>query len=278
MGTSPRTITIDATDGERIHVYDLGPQDAPRTLVIVHGYGEHGGRYLQRAERFVENGWRVLIPDMRGHGHSTGARGHVRRFAQYVADLDRVLLEARTDREHTALLGHSNGGLIVLTRLLQEPARFAACVVTSPLLGLAVEAPRWKIAAGRLMSQVLPRVSLPTEIRPEHLSHDPAVVAAYASDPLGHKVVNSRWFTEAMQAVDDAFANAGRVRVPLLVIQSGDDRIASPEASRQWAGAAPSEFVEFEEVPGAFHELLFETDGDEHMLRVRAFLEQRCPA
>lgn len=276
MSTStPRSLWWDSSDGLRLHAYDHGDPNAAKTLVIKHGYGEHGGRYHHHAQRFVAAGYRVLVPDVRGHGQSEGRRGHTMRFSLYLEDLDLLAEHIHTPRESTGLLGHSNGGLIVVTRSLIEPTFFAASAVTSPMLGLSIEAPRWKLFGARLLSKIAPKVSLPTEIDPKLLSHDPEVVAAYEKDPLGHKVNNARWFTEAMDAIEDAFRNAGRVNLPMLVMQSGDDRIVSAEATRQWVGAAPAEFVAYEEVPNAFHELLFELDGDTHAERLLAFFESK---
>lgn len=268
-----RTLWWDSSDGLRLHAYDHGDPDASKTLVIVHGYGEHGGRYHHHAQRFVDAGYRVIVPDVRGHGHSEGARGHTPSFSLYLEDLDLLSEHVKTPRERTALLGHSNGGLIVVSRTLVEPTFFATSAVTSPLLGVAIEAPKWKLIGARLLSKIAPKISLPTEIDPALLSHDPEVVAAYEQDPLGHKVNNARWYTEAMDAIESAFQNAGRVQIPMLVMQAGDDQIVSPEATRQWVGAAPSSFVQYEEVPGAYHELLFEVEGDTHCARLLEFFE-----
>lgn len=276
MSTSdPRSLWWDSSDGLRLHAYDHGNPDASKTLVIEHGYGEHGGRYHHHAQRFVDAGYRVLVPDVRGHGHSEGRRGHTLQFSLYLEDLDLLAEHIRTPREATGLLGHSNGGLIVVSRTLVEPTFFSCSAVTSPMLGLSIDAPRWKLFGARLLSKIAPKASLPTEIDPKLLSHDPKVVAAYENDPLGHKVNNARWFTEAMDAIEDAFRNAGRVNLPMLVLQSGDDRIVSAEATRQWVGAAPAEFVAYEEIPDAFHELLFEIDGDTHAARLLEFFESK---
>lgn len=272
--TNPRTLWWESSDGVRLHAYDHGDLSASKTLVIAHGYGEHGGRYHEHARLFVDAGYRVLVPDIRGHGHSGGARGHTMRFSLYLEDLDLLAEHIQTPRESTGLLGHSNGGLIVISRALVEPTFFAASAVTSPLLGLSIDAPRWKLFGARLLSKIAPKISLPTEIDPKLLSHDPEVVAAYEVDPLGHKVNNARWFTEAMDAVEDAFRHAGRIQQPMLVMQAGDDQIVSAEATRQWVGAAPAQLVSYEEVPGAYHEILFEPDGATHAARLLAYFEE----
>lgn len=270
-----RELWFDSVDGLRLHAWDWGNEDADKTLVIVHGYGEHAGRYVDRAKTFTKAGYRVLAIDVRGHGLSEGVRGHTMSFANYFSDLERLARHIQTPKERTVILGHSHGGLIVVRRTLQDPTFFTASVVTSPMLGLGMEAPAWKVTAGRLLSKFLPKFSLPTEINPKELSHDPQVAEDYAKDPLTHKVVNTRWFTEAMDAIEVAFRDASKVAVPMLVIQSGGDLIVSPEATRRWAASAPSNLVTFEEVPLAYHELLFELDGETHNQRILAFFESQ---
>lgn len=270
-GTFESAWTLRTRDGLRLHVRDLGGRSAARTLVVVHGYGEHGGRYVGPLRPFVDAGYRVVLPDMRGHGKSDGRRGHVMRYDDYVRDLDHLLETLATPPADVCLLGHSNGGLIALRFLLTRPPLVARAAVTAPLLGLAVRAPKWKVAAGRVISRHVPVVSLPTEIEPRHLSHDPAVVRDYEQDPLNHHVVNSRWFTEAEAAMVACHAEAGRLAVPLLVIRAGDDRLVDSDAVARWADRAPPERVTSEHVPGAFHEVLFETDGARHVRRLLAW-------
>lgn len=263
---TPRTRTLRAGDGLSLHLAELGPADADKTVVIVHGYAEHGGRYIERAQLFVDAGFRVLIPDVRGHGRSGGQRGHVMEFGTYLDDLAVVLHEAEGSEIY--LFGHSHGGLIVAAWLTERAAPIARAAMSSPFLGLGMKPPAWKLAAGRVLAKLLPKVSLPSEIDSSLVSHDAQVVADYEADPLNHKVNNARWFAEASAAQERAFAHADRVKVPLLVMQAGDDRIVSPQASRRWAGLAPAELVTFEMVPGAYHELFFEVDGAKHAERV----------
>lgn len=274
----PRDIWWQSHDGLRLHAYDHGDVDASKTLVIEHGYGEHGGRYHERAQLFVDAGYRVLVPDVRGHGQSEGVRGYVPEFSHYIEDMDQLAEQIQTPRSATGLLGHSNGGLIVLRRSLLIPTFFAASAVTSPLLGLSIEAPKWKLIGARILSRLAPTFNLPTEIDPNVLSHDPDVVRDYEHDPLGHKVNNPRWFTEAMRTIEQVFCDAGSVTLPIFIMQGGDDRLVSAEATRQWAGAAPSEYVSYTEIPGAFHELMFEVDGEAYTKTILAYFEKHLEA
>ncbi len=273
--STPVTRYIDAGDGVRIHITELGSPDAERTIVVVHGYDEHGERYIERLSPMAEAGYRVLIPDVRGHGRSGGRRGHVMRFDEFLDDVDRVLELVETPAERTGLLGHSNGGLISIAWALRDASRVGAVAVTSPFLGVALEPPKWKLAAASLLSRIAPKVSLPTEIKAEMVSHDPAVVAAYADDPLGHRIVNARFFAEATKSADEARARAATLSVPMLVMQAGDDLIVSAAATRSWAKAAPAEMVTYEEIPGAYHELLFELDGAQHAARIHAYFNEQ---
>ena len=194
-------------------------------------------------------------------------------FDTYVDDLDRILAGLTTPPAKTVLFGHSHGGLISIHYALRHPGRFAALGLSSPLLRIAIIPPAWKASAGRLLSRIAPKLSLPTEIRPEWVSHDPAVVAAYGTDPLNHHVVNTRWFTEATAAMERAHAGAAALSLPTLLLQAGDDRLVSAAASRAFAGAAPN--CRYEEIPGAFHELWFEPDGATHAARFAAWFIEK---
>ena len=271
---------LHAPDGSRLHLLSLGSPSAPRQLLVVHGYGEHGGRYVDRLQCFAEAGYHVLLPDMRGHGLSSGQRGFVRRFETYLQDLDLIRSQALAPDKPTGVFGHSNGGLIALRWLQEGKHKLQAAALTSPLLGIAVKAPAWKVQAGHLLSARLPWLSLPSEILPEHLSHDPRVVADYQQDPRVHHVVNTRWFTEATAAMEQAFlAGAASIRTPLLLMQAAGDRIVDPSAVERWAlaavPAAPAGLV-YESVPDAFHELLFEVDGAVHASRLLRWFQEHC--
>lgn len=265
------TRTLDAADGTALHLLELGDADAAKTLLIVHGYGEHGGRYAERAKLFVAAGYRVLIPDLRGHGRSGGRRGHVMSFSEYLDDVARVIAEV-AEGSQLFLFGHSNGGLIAASWLLERPSRVVRAALSSPFFGLGLKPPAWKEVAGRVLGKYLPKISLPNEIDPKHVSHDPAVVQDYRTDPLNHSVANARWYVEALAAQERALSAAPRVSVPLLVLQAGDDKLVAPAATRRWCDAAP-ESVEYEEIAGAYHELFFELEGETHAQRVLDWFE-----
>lgn len=261
-----RSQVLPAPDGTEIHVWQAGDPTAKRILLLVHGYGEYGGRYAGVLQPFLDRGFRVVLPDVRGHGLSGGPRGYVRRYNTYHDDLCAVISHLDLDLSETAMLGHSHGGLITASAIARRRVRPRLAALTSPLMGVGVRAPAWKVAMGRAMSKAIPRLSLPGEITPELLTHDQTIVDHYLKDPLIHHVVNARWFTEMEAEVEATFRAAASLRVPMLVLQAGDDRIVSPEASRRFAATVAAAL--YEEVPDAYHELLFEVDGARHATRI----------
>lgn len=258
--------------GPRLFLTELGPADATRTLIVVHGYADHGGRYIERLTPWAEAGWRILLPDLRGHGRSDGQRGAIRDWSEYLDDVNRVAALVTTPASRTAILGHSNGGLITASWLIANSSRVATAVLSSPLMGIAIVPPAWKAAAGRILSRIVPQASLPSEIKPAMVSRDPATVASYAHDPLVHHVVNARWFTEALAAMDNCFAQSARITPPTLVMQAGADQLVSASQSARFARGLPN--ATFEEVTDGFHELLFDLGGAEHAARMLRWLDQ----
>ena len=153
---------VAANDSANLFVRSCLPEPTDRcgrTLVIIHGTSEHGGRYLHAAEEAVARGWAVLIPDLRGHGRSDGIAVHIDRFEQYLQDLDTIWQYFELNPERTAVMGHSFGGLVSIRFAETRPSRLAALVPMSPLLGLRVKIDPLTYAIGRLMSFVFPTTS-----------------------------------------------------------------------------------------------------------------------
>jgi alpha-beta hydrolase superfamily lysophospholipase len=153
------------------------------------------------------------------------------------------------------------GGLIVLTYLLdhsQSPVR--AFAVSNPLIRTAFEPPRIKVAVGRLMSKVLPRLRLGTGLDPKGISRDPAVVQAYVDDPYLHALVSTRWFTSMTSAVERVEEEASTIDLPGLWILSGSDPIVDSKAGLSVARKTPR--ADIKEYPESFHEPHNDLDRD----------------
>ena len=267
---------LRAADGVRLH-HATWAADAPRAVLLVsHGHGEHGGRYAELARHLAERGITVHAIDHRGHGRSGGPRGHVGRFGEYVADLEqwRLAVTAKLPPGLPVfLLGHSLGGLIAIRHLQSHPeAGFRGAILSAPLLGIAVKAPKWKVALSGIFSRVLPRLPFSNELDPSMLSTAPGYVEAYRADKLLHPTITPRLFTEMGAAMRAAFEQPDSIRIPLLVLAPTGDRVVAPEAVARFASACPGE-VEVRRYEGFQHESLNEAERHRVIDDVTAWLD-----
>lgn len=238
--------TFSADDGLRLHLQAWLPDAEPTTvLAVVHGYGEHGGRYGYLSDDMAARGHAVYVFDLRGHGHSAGRRGHILRFADYLADT-RVYLDAVVEAHPGAplyLLGHSLGGLIL----------------SSPFLRLGTPPPASKVYGAKVLSLVAPAFNIGNTLQAADLSHEQDVVEAYVTDPLVHHVATSRWAAEVLAAQGAVRAGAPRISLPLLLLFSDADAVTDPQASRDLFAAAGSVDKTERCYAGYCHELFNET-------------------
>jgi alpha-beta hydrolase superfamily lysophospholipase len=271
-----------AADGARLALRRAEPEGPPRAVVVLlHGFGDHSGRYAHVADWAVDRGFALWALDQRGHGRSPGPRGHITRFAQYLADV--AALRRRAAAEVPApqvLLGHSLGGLIVLRYLQSAPLGLAGAVVTSPWIATWMRVPVWKLVAARVLADVAPGLGMATGLDTRLLCSDPAVGAAADRDPLYHQRMTPRAFREFAAAQAAVVAERDRLATPLLMLLAGDDRIVSAAAARAWGGAlrAPAEIVEYD---GMYHEILNERERARVLADLGAWLDRalaRAPA
>lgn len=276
--TRERTGELRAADGVPLH-YRSWPAPAERAVLLVsHGLGEHGGRYAALAEDLVEHGITSYAIDHRGHGRSGGPRGHVAHFGEFVRDFEGF--RAAAVKEHPGgkpvfLLGHSLGGLIAIRHLQTHPeAPYAGAILSAPLVGIAVKAPRWKVALSGFLSRWVPGLPFHNAIDTAMLSTAPGYVEAYRADTLLHNTITPRLYTEMVAAIDAAFAQPDGIRIPLLVLAPTADRVVLPEAVARFAGACPGE-VQVRRYEGFQHESLNEKDRHHVVADVAAWLGGR---
>jgi len=274
---------LTSSDGMRIHYRRMTPSTATCfSVLLVHGLGEHAGRYNNFYHYMVPKGYEVFAPDLRGHGLSEGRRGHIYAFEDYLKDLDclrEVMKGSRPDKcgvgGGNILMGHSMGGLIALRYALDHQDEFDAVAVTGPALEIAVKVPAWKEALGKMMSKVFPTLSLPNGLDPDGLSRNPAVVKAYLDDPLVHDLVSARWFTEFVATIDYVQENAKNFRIPILIMHGDSDILAAPGGSRKFFENCGSEDKELKLYEGAYHELYNEINYNEVLDYLENWLKKR---
>jgi lysophospholipase len=225
-------------------------------VIMLHGLDDHLDRFGELTRFLHERGYSVVLYDQRGHGGSGGARTHVERFTQYVADLERVheLTLAGAPRP-PHLFAHSMGAVIALLAVMRHPERWRSVIVQGfPLLpGRTI--PKPLAALARVLRPLVPGLRVPSGLAAEDLSHDAAVVQAYREDPMVKGSVTLSWGVEFLAALQVLREGAAAITCPLLILHGEGDRIARPEGARWLAQAAGAKDKKLVIYPGLKHEL-----------------------
>jgi alpha-beta hydrolase superfamily lysophospholipase len=246
-------------------------------IIITHGFGEHSGRYEALIAHLLNEGYTVTVYDHRGHGKSAGLYGHIDRFSQYEEDLDYVVsvIRSLSAAEKFFIIGHSMGGLVALRYLIKQRQGISGAVISAPLIAIATKVPAHKLLMAKIGASLFPRMRMANEINPAVLSRDAAVGHAYAADPLVGKMVSTRWFAEAVKAMDELQRSASQITLPVLVMHGTEDRLASVEATKNLFANLASRDKRLKIYEGYFHELFNEPEKQEVYQRVTDWLDIR---
>ena len=276
---------ITTVDGLDLVWQSWTPASPKGVIVIIHGLAEHSERYRESAEFLSANDWAVYTGDLRAHGLSPNppkaGRVHVNRFEDYFRDVDALTGLAREKYGELPmyLLGHSMGGLIAIRYALEKPAGLAGAIISSPALGTHPEfkPPILLKLMVSILSRLAPRLLVASDLDTQAISRDPAVVKAYIDDPLVSQKVSTRWYGEIMKSMKKAHKGAASLRIPILLMQSGADRLVDPAAPGRWASAAPEGLVELVVWDGLYHEMLNEPEKDKVRARLLKWLDTHSP-
>lgn len=253
---------------------------SPKVLLILHGLGEHGGRYLHFPHYLKNDVGAVFCLDHRGHGRSEGLRGHVSRFDLFADDsalaVRRVdeILRKRFGRSEIHVLAHSMGGLIGLRMMLLHPSLpVRTLTVSSPLLGVKVELPLAKRAAAHVLSRLWGSVHMTSEIDAKLLSHDAEVAEAYKTDRLVHEKGTPRFYTELLGAISDTMKRDSGIEVPLQVLVPLQDQIVNPETSLSFFRNLKHREKQLRTYPGFYHESFNEVGKEQAFEDLRSWIK-----
>ncbi|QNK70289.1 alpha/beta hydrolase [Variovorax sp. PAMC26660] len=275
----PHRVSLSTPDGETLALRRLPAPGQPRAVVvIVHGLGEHAGRYHALAEDLHEWGFAVWAHDHHGHGESTGARGGLPSERRLVDDLALVIDDARRENPGLplVLLGHSLGGLVAASLVARGVRPVDGLVLSSP--GLDPGLSGFQKALLAVLPRIAPNLRVGNGLDDNYLSHDPAVVQAYRDDPLTHDRIGSRLARFLAHEGASVQQHAANWPVPTLLLYAGDDRLVVPAASRAFAAAAaPSGMVEAHCFPLLYHEIFNELEAAPVFAALRHWLDRRFP-
>jgi acylglycerol lipase len=256
------------------------PPEPDAVIAVVHGYGDHGGRHAWLGDDMASRGHAVYVYDLRGHGQSSGTRGQVGRFEEYLDDTEIFLSEVRRTQPGRPLflLGHSMGGLICALIAEERAPDVRGLVLSSPFLQLADPVPPNKRFGVGVLSRVWPSKDIGNTVQAAHLSHERAVVEAYVTDPLVHHVAPARWAAATLAAQDAAMAGAVGIESSLLVLFGTEDRVADVAFMEELYARASSQDKSILRYEGLYHECFNETGRERVFDDLAVWITARLPA
>ena len=271
--------TIAAADGTILFVSDWRPEAATASrggVVLMHGLGEHCGRYEHVAHFFNEQGFTVRAYDHRGHGRSGGPRGDVPDSDALLRDAQLVIEDfAKQLPTPPVLLGHSMGGLIAARYAVEQRSPLRALILSSPALAVSLSGAQKLLL--KILSALAPGLTLPNGLEKRYLSHDIDVVEAYTKDPLVHAKISARLLNCMLASIAIAQQGAAGLSLPTLLAYAGDDHIIDSGGSALFAKSLPADSAEIHAYPQLYHEIFNETGAAQVFGDVRNWLDKTLP-
>ncbi|MEO9965587.1 MAG: lysophospholipase [Reichenbachiella sp.] len=268
---------LTAKDGTTLTGQEWLVENPKAVICLVHGLGEHIGRYRHVAEYFNINKISLFATDLRGHGKSEGKRGHTPSHEMLLDDVEELLMYARAEYNDTPifLYGHSLGGNIVTNYILRKSVNeIKGAIISSPWLKLAVEPPAWQTKLAKVFSRILPSLTQSNQLEINDLTNDDEVNQAYKQDPLVHNKISTRLFTECYREGLWALENAHKNRIPVLMFHGSEDHITSSKASADFAMASEGS-VSYKLWDGIKHEPHNDIDKEEVLKTIADCLAER---
>jgi len=251
------------------------PSNEPRAvLLVVHGFAEHSGRYINVVNHFVPKGYAVYIFDQRGHGRSQGLRGYVENFSYFVNDLETFLGVIR-NKHHSAkifIVGHSMGGTIATAYAVSHQDQVDGLLLSGTALKVGAGVPSGLIIIARLLSLLLPKVGLYV-IDASAISRDKTVVDAYVNDPLVYRgKIRARLGVETIKAMQMLLSQMSTIHLPILIMHGTADRLSDPKGSEILYNGVKSRDRTLKLYDGFYHEIFNEPGRERVFTDMEAWL------
>src|SRR5512145_305351 len=218
---------LNSADHLRLFWQRYTPAKAKATVLVLHGGGDHSGRYPALTSALVKARFQVALVDLRGHGQSDGRRWHVDAFQDNLADLDAFVATLSQDGvagDRLFLVGHSHGGLVAALWGMSRGHHMSGFVLSSPYFRLALRPPPLKVLAAKLVGRVLPWLPVDARLDLADLTSDEELQRWTERDPLYGRKTTPRWYEESRRAQIEVMRRAEEFEAPLLVLAGGADR------------------------------------------------------
>lgn len=266
-----------ARNGAELFTRRWLPENEPKAgIVLVHGLGEHSGRYQHVAAHFTRAGYLVQSMDLRGHGQTPGLRGHADSIEHILDDIDLMLEKLAPHHPGLPrfLYGHSLGGILVLYYALRYKTELCGVISSAPGLTSALHLQTAKVNLVRILGTLAPRLTIPTGLNPDDISRDPQVVQAYLADPLVHDRSSLGFGKGMLDMVNWVQAHPQEFRLPLLVVHGSADQLGYPRGGQEFARQVPGNAT-FKLWDGLAHELHNEPEKEQVLQYLLGWMDQQ---
>ena len=247
------------------------------SIVLVHGKGEHSGRYLSFCDFLMENSFAVYAFDLRGHGLTDGKVGHTAPRDAVLDDIDMLVDTALAENpdKPVFLYGHSMGGHLALDYRRLKGDRVKAFIISSPWLWLKKKLPGFATKLVCALAKAFPLITIPTGINVEAISSIKSEQGRYSDDKLMNSVITAATFRDITLATDKIFKNAAENHKPFLLVHGDDDLLVDVEGSRLLAKSSPCDIIEYVEYAGNRHEILNDVSSDELKAKIIEYINSK---
>lgn len=255
----------------------LPKSDIKGSIIIVHGLGEHSGRYDNVVKFLVPKGFAIYGFDLLGHGKSEGQREFVEKYEDFTETLTNYKNKVKSwqPEKPLFLLGHSMGGLIAAEYLIDHSNEFEGAIISAPLITIPDNISKLTVLAGKIFSTIAPKMGI-TALDSTAISRDPEVVNDYKNDPLVfHGKTTARLSVELLKAIMRVNDEASKIAIPFIVLQGSDDRLVNPEGAKMLHERAGSQDKSIKIYDGLYHEVFNEPERDQVLADVASWLNAR---
>ncbi len=252
-------------------------QPIKAVMLIVHGLGEHSGRYANLVQRFVPQGFVVYGFDHQGHGKSSGPKGHIDSFQAYILDLNMMVerVKALYPGVPLVLFGHSMGGLITASYLVENQDRVSAAILSSPAIQAPDNVPRYLLKIGRWLSKFWPTLPV-VQLESQGICRNSDVVKAYDADPLvNHGKMSARLGQELLDQMAWLRSQMTNIRLPMLVVQGEHDLLVDASGAQQLIDNLGSNIKKIIMYKGLYHELINEPEREIVLNDIELWVRER---
>ena len=264
-------------DGSKIFYRSSVPENPIASVIILHGYAEHSGRYLHVMEYFANRGFAVFAPDERGHGKTARTLGDVEDFRLVLEDVDMLVTQAgeKFPTRPVFMLGHSMGGLLAVLYSERYGNKLRGLILSGAALVLPDNVSSFLKKMASFLAKIAPKLQVQS-FDSSGISRDPEVIRKKDSDPLYYKgKTMARTGNEILKGVESAIDRLKDITISLLILHGGADPIISPKASEMIFNAVSSEDKTLKIFDGLYHEIMNEPEKDQVLEFIGDWIEKR---